>query len=153
MDAAFDLLRGERMGVAMISFSQDEEVVSRFLALPWVNACTDGLLGGRPHPRAYGAFPRILGRYVRERKLLPLEEAVRKLTLQAAEAFGFRDCGRVAPGLRANIVVFDPDEVADRATFDEPTRYPAGIRDVIVGGAFAVRDGVLGSERRGRIVR
>jgi N-acyl-D-amino-acid deacylase len=153
LDAAFDLLREERMGVAMISFSQDEDVVSRFLELPWVNVCTDGLLGGRPHPRTYGTFPRILGRYVRERGLLALEEAVRKMTLQAAAAMGFRDCGRVAPGLRANLVVFDPETVADRATFEDPARHPVGIRDVIVGGGFAVRDGALTGERRGRVVR
>src|SRR6185436_7583361 len=78
-DAAFDLLLEERMGVAMVSFSQDEAVVERFLALPWACVCTDRLLGGRPHPRAYGTYPRVLGRYVRERKTLSLEEAVRKM--------------------------------------------------------------------------
>ena len=86
------------MGVAMVSFSQDEAVVERFLRLPFVNLCTDGLLGGRPHPRAYGTYPRVLGRYVRERATLSLEEAVRKMTSQAAEAFGFADHGLVAEG-------------------------------------------------------
>jgi N-acyl-D-amino-acid deacylase len=152
-EAAFDLLLEERMGVAMVSFSQDEAVVRRFLALPWVNACTDGLLGGRPHPRAYGTFPRILGRYVRDERVVPLEEAVRKLTSQAADAFGFAGHGRVREGARANLVVFDPATVSDRATFEEPMQYPTGIRDVLVGGLPVVRDGEPTVARPGQLVR
>lgn len=152
-EAAFDLLLEERMGVAMVSFSQDEAVVRRFLALPWVNACTDGLLGGRPHPRAYGTYPRILGRYVRDERVVPLEEAVRKLTSQAADAFGFAGHGRVREGQRANLVVFDPATVADRATFEEPMQYPVGVRDVLVGGVPVVRDGAMTNARPGRLVR
>jgi len=152
-DAAFDLLLEEKLGVAMISFSQSESVVEQFMKLPYVNGCTDGLLGGRPHPRAYGSFPRVLGHYVRERRALSLEEAIRKLTSQAAEAFGFADVGRIAPGMRANLVVFDPDTVADTATFEDPIQFSAGIRDVIVAGRFAVRDETLTGERPGRVVR
>jgi N-acyl-D-amino-acid deacylase len=150
--AAFDLLLEERMGVAMISFSQDEDVVERIFRRPWVNACTDGLLGGRPHPRAYGTYPRILGRYVREKRLVSLPEAVRKLTSQAARAFGFEGCGLVRPGYRANLVVFDPQTVADRATFEEPALFPAGIRDVLVGGEVVVRDDELTGLRPGKVV-
>ena len=150
--AAFDLLVEERMGVAMISFSQDDSVVERIFRRPWVNACTDGLLGGRPHPRAYGTYPRILGRYVRERRLVSLEEAVRKLTSQAARAFGFEQCGLVRPGYRANLVVFDAATVADRATFEEPALFPAGIRDVMVGGEMVVRDGEMTRARPGKVV-
>src|SRR5262249_46332484 len=95
--------------------------------------CTDGLLGGRPHPRAYGSFPRVLGRYVRERGVLSLEEAVRKMTTQAATALGL-PAGTLAPGAPADLVVFDPRTVGDRATFAEPTRLPAGIEHVFVGG-------------------
>jgi N-acyl-D-amino-acid deacylase len=152
-DAAFDLLLDEWMGVAMVSFSQDEAVVERFLKLPYVNGCTDGLLGGRPHPRAYGTFPRILGRYVRERRALPLEEAVRKLTSQAARTFGFEGVGLIREGLRANLVVFDPATVADRATFEDPKQFPAGIRDVLVGGTAVVRDGELTGARPGCVMR
>ena len=152
-EAAFQLLLEERLGVAMVSFSQDEQVVERFLRLPWVNACTDGLLGGRPHPRAYGSYPRILGRYVRERKVLSLAEAVRKMTSQAADAFGFSDVGRVAEGLRANLVVFDADRVADRATFQDPLQYSVGLCHVLVGGRVVVRDEQLTGERPGRIQR
>jgi N-acyl-D-amino-acid deacylase len=151
-EAAFDLLGEERMGVAMISFSQDESVVERIFKRPWVNACTDGLLGGRPHPRAYGTYPRILGHYVRDRGLVSLAEAVRKLTSQAARAFGFEGCGLVRPGYRANLVVFDPDRVADRATFAEPALFPEGIRDVMVGGELVVRDGQPTSARPGKVV-
>jgi N-acyl-D-amino-acid deacylase len=151
-EAAFDLLREERMGVAMVSFSQDEAVVERFLRLPFANLCTDGLLGGRPHPRAYGTYPRVLGRYVRERATLSLEEAVRKMTSQAAEAFGFADHGLVADGLRANLVVFDAATVADRATFEDPLRFPEGVRDVFVAGEPVVRNGEMTGRRPGAVV-
>jgi N-acyl-D-amino-acid deacylase len=151
-EAAFDLLREERMGVAMVSFSQDEAGVERFLRLPFANVCSDGLLGGRPHPRAYGTYPRVLARYVRERHTLSLEEAVRKMTSQAAEAFGFADHGLVAEGLRANLVVFDPATVADRATFEEPMRFPEGVRDVFVGGEPVVRGGEMTGRRPGLVV-
>src|SRR6185436_4378212 len=138
-------------GVAMVSFSQDEAVVERFLRLPWACVCTDGLLGGRPHPRAYGTYPRILGRYVREKKTLGLEEAVRKMTSQAAAAFGFEGVGLVREGYRANLVVFDPGTVADRASFEDPLRFPVGIRDVLVGGQAIVRDGEPAGARPGRL--
>ena len=151
-DAAFDLLREARMGVAMVSFSQDEAVVERFLRLPFANLCTDGLLGGRPHPRAYGSYPRVLGRYVRDRNTLTLEEAVRKMTSQAAEAFGFADHGLVAEGLRANLVVFDEATVADRATFEDPMQFPVGVRDVFVAGEAVVKDGEMTGRRPGTVV-
>jgi N-acyl-D-amino-acid deacylase len=152
-ETAFDLLLEERMGVAMVSFSQDEAVVERFLRLPYANVCTDGLLGGRPHPRAYGTYPRILGLYVREKGTLTLEEAVRKMTSQAALAFGFEGTGLVREGFRANLVVFDPRTVADRATFEAPLQFPVGVRDVIVGGAPALRGGEPTGARGGKIVK
>ncbi len=153
LELAFDLLVDERLAVAMVCFSQSEDVVERLLALPFASVCTDGLLGGRPHPRAYGTYPRILGRYVRERGVLSFEEAVRKMTSQAAAAFGFGDVGLVRAGLRANLVVLDPASVADRATFAEPAQFPVGIRDVLVGGAFVVRDGATTGARPGKVVQ
>ena len=153
VDAALDLLLEERMGVAMVSFSQDETVVERFLRLPWASVCTDGLLGGRPHPRAYGTYPRILGRYVRERRTIGLEEAVRKMTSQAAAAFGFEGVGLVREGYRANLVVFDPATVADRASFEDPVQFPVGVRDVFVGGQGIVREGEPAGGRPGRLTR
>jgi N-acyl-D-amino-acid deacylase len=152
-ETAFDLLEEERLGVAMVSFSQDEGVMERFLTQPFVNICTDGLLGGRPHPRAYGTYPRILGRYVREKKLLTLEEAVRKMTSQAASAFGLADVGLLQEGFRANLVVFDPHKVADKATFEDPIQFPVGIRDVLVGGQFVVRSGRPTGRRPGKVVQ
>jgi N-acyl-D-amino-acid deacylase len=152
-ETVFDLLLEERLGVAMVSFSQNEGVMEHFLAQPFVNVCTDGLLGGRPHPRAYGTYPRVLGRYVREKKMLTLEEAVRKMTSQAAAAFAFADLGLVQEGFRANLVVFDPGTVADRATFEEPAQFPVGIRDVMVGGEFVVRAGKPTGKRPGKVVQ
>ncbi|MGE0129413.1 MAG: amidohydrolase family protein [Blastocatellales bacterium] len=137
-DFALDLLLQERMGVGMISFSQSEDVVKKIMLEPYVNVCTDGLLGGKPHPRAYGTYPRILGRYVREQGLLTLEEAVRKMSGLAAETFQLRYHGRIEGGARANLVVFDPSQVIDRATFDDSKQYPAGIEYVIVGGNLTI---------------
>jgi len=118
----------------MISFSQSEDVVKKILREPYVNACTDGLLGGKPHPRAYGTFPRILGRYVREQNLITLEEAVRKMSALAADTFQLKGYGRVEAGFRANLVVFDAERVIDRATFEDSKQYPVGIEHVIVEG-------------------
>jgi N-acyl-D-amino-acid deacylase len=134
VEFALDLLETERLGVAMVSFSQSEEVVEGLMKLPYVNACTDGLLGGRPHPRAYGTYPRILGRYVRERGALTLEEAVRKLSGLAADSFALKDHGYLKPGKRANVVLFDPEKVVDRATFEDPLQLSEGVWHVIVGG-------------------
>jgi N-acyl-D-amino-acid deacylase len=152
-DAAFDLLLDERMGAAMVTFSQDEETVERFMRLPFVNVCTDGLLGGRPHPRAYGTYPRVLARYVRERQVLTLEQAVRKMTGCAAEAFRLGGVGLLRAGYRANVVVFDAATVEDRATYENPLQYPVGIRHVIVGGRAVLLDGDETGARPGEVVR
>jgi N-acyl-D-amino-acid deacylase len=150
---AFDLLSKERMGVGMISFSQSEDVVKQIMSEPYVNVCTDGLLGGKPHPRAYGTYPRILGRYVRDWRLLTLEEAVRKMSGLAAHTFGIRGHGIIAEGMRANLVIFDPDKVADLATFEDPLQYPTGIRYMVVGGGLLVKDGVQSALAMGKAVK
>lgn len=142
---ALDLLAQERMGVGMISFSQSEEVVQKIMREPYVNVCTDGLLGGKPHPRAYGTYPRILGRYTRELNVLTLEEAVRKMSGLAAETFNLKRYGRIEQGAQANLVVFDPQRVNDRATFEDSKRYPVGIEHVIVEGETVIEYG----EQRG----
>jgi N-acyl-D-amino-acid deacylase len=142
VEFVLDLLDEERMGVGIISFSQSEDVVQKIMREPYVNVCTDGLLGGRPHPRAYGTYPRILGRYVRERGLLSLEEAVHKMTDLAARAFQLEGYGRIAVDARANLVVFDEELVSDRATFDEPRQYPSGIEYVIVEGVATIQKDV-----------
>ncbi len=154
LEFALDLLRDEALGVGMVSHSQDEGIVERFLKLPYVNVCTDALLGGRPHPRAYGTYPRLLGRYVRERAALSLEEAVRKMTSQAARAFGLPDMGSIAKGLRANVVVFDPRAVRDTATFADPIAFPVGIEHVLVGGREVVSRGEhRDAVRPGKVLR
>jgi N-acyl-D-amino-acid deacylase len=153
LDFALALLESERMGVSMISFSQSEEVVERVMREPYVNVCTDGLLGGRPHPRAYGSYPRILGRYVRERGVLSLEEAVRKMTSQAAEAMHLSDRGRLAPGFVGDVVVFDANRVIDRATFADPLQLSAGIVYVVVGGVPVIDGTEPTGARPGRAVR
>jgi N-acyl-D-amino-acid deacylase len=139
VEFAFDLLRDERMGVGMISFSQSEDVVGKIMQQPYVNVCTDGLLGGKPHPRAFGTYPRILGRYVREQNRLTLEQAIYKMSGLAARTFQLRDHGRIVKNARANVVVFDPTCVLDRATFEDSRQYPVGIEYVIVGGRVAIQ--------------
>jgi N-acyl-D-amino-acid deacylase len=153
MEFAFDLLVAERMGVGMISFSQSEEVVRRIITEPYVNVCTDGLLGGKPHPRAFGTYPRILGRYVREQNQLSLTAAVRKMSGLAAQTFQLKGHGVIAEGMRANIVVFDPDRVIDRATFEDSRQYPEGIQHIIVGGRPVMRYGQSHIEGSGVAVR
>ncbi len=153
LEFALDLLRDERMGVAMISFSQTEEVVRLLMRLPWVNGCTDGLLGGRPHPRAYGTFPRYLGRYVRDEPVLPLPEMVRKLTAQAADAMHLANRGRLAPGYVADLVAFDPAAVEDLATFAEPMQFSRGVVHVVCNGAPVLLGGQPTGARPGRVVR
>ena len=150
---ALDLLAEERMGVGMISFSQSEEVVQKIMREPYVNVCTDGLLGGKPHPRAYGTYPRMLGRYVRELNVLTLEEAVRKMSGLAAETFRLRRYGRIEQGLQANLVVFDPERVIDRATFEDSKQYPVGIEHVIVEGELVIRYGAQLDLGSGVVVR
>ena len=149
LDLALDLLAEEALQPAMIAFTQDESVLEAFLRLPWASLGTDGLLGGRPHPRAYGTFPRVLARYVRERRVLSLEEAVRKMTSQAAEVFRLRDVGVVKEGARANLVVFDPARVADTASYEDPIRFPVGLPHVLVGGEPVLRGGEMTAARPG----
>jgi N-acyl-D-amino-acid deacylase len=153
IEFAFDLLAAERMGVGMISFSQSEEVVRKIITKPYVNVCTDGLLGGKPHPRAYGTYPRILGRYVREQNDLSLTEAVRKMSGLAAQTFRLKGRGVIAEGMRANVVVFDPERVIDRATFSDSRQYPEGIHHIIVGGRPVLRYGEPHIEGSGVAVR
>jgi N-acyl-D-amino-acid deacylase len=138
----------------MVDFYGKEEHIVRFLCRPEQNLCTDGLLGGTPHPRAFGAFPRVLGKYVREERVLSLESAVRKMTAKTAEVFGLSERGRVAVGYCADLVVFDPQTVLDRGTFINPRQYPDGIRHVLVNGELVLQNGqLLKSTRAGRVLR
>jgi N-acyl-D-amino-acid deacylase len=105
------------------------------------------------HPRAYGYFARLLGRYVRDGHVIPLEEAIRKLTSLPADTLRVKDRGRLQPGLFADVVVFDPATIADRATYEAPHQYAIGMRHVFVNGAQVLRDGEHTGATPGRVVR
>jgi N-acyl-D-amino-acid deacylase len=125
-----------------IYFTMDPADVDRVLLHPLTMVGSDGLPhDSRPHPRLWGTFPRVLGHYSRLRGLLPLEAAVHKMTGLPAQRFGIADRGRIAPGLAADLVLFDPAQVADRATYEQPTAPPAGIRAVFVNGQLAMDRG------------
>jgi N-acyl-D-amino-acid deacylase len=149
----FDLLVEEELGVSMVLHSMDEADVSEILAYDRVNICTDGLFGGKPHPRVFATYPRVLETYVRERNLLTLEDAVRKMTALPARAMGLTSKGVLRPGMDADLVVFDPQRVGTRATFERPRRYPTGIETVVVDGTVAVADGEPTGATPGRAVR
>ena len=152
-ETAFDILLEENGRVGMILFSMDEEKMAMGLRHPLGTICTDGLLGGRPHPRVYGTFPRVLGRYVRERKDMPLEEAIRKMTSLPARRLRLKDRGVLAEGKAADIVVFNPATIVDRATYEDPRQYPLGIRQVIVNGVLTVEGGQHTGKLGGRVLK
>ncbi len=144
-------------GAAMVYHFMSEDDIARILRHPQVMIASDSAVlaegEGVPHPRGYGNNPRVLARYVRERGLLGLEEAIRKMTSLPAEQFGFADRGRLAPGYAADLVVLDPKTVADRATFEQPHQYPTGIPFVLVNGVFVVRGGRHTGARPGVVLR
>jgi N-acyl-D-aspartate/D-glutamate deacylase len=145
--------------VKVVLFYRTEEDMLAFLSDPLATVGSDGNAialdqgADRPHPRHFGCFPRVLGRYVRERGALALAEAVRKMTAAPAERLDLRDRGRLAEGLAADLVAFDADEVADRATFVDPCRPPRGILHVAVGGELVVDGGTQTGARPGRVLR
>jgi N-acyl-D-amino-acid deacylase len=161
----------EEMMVAIVLQSQDiglmivhnrlDEDVERFVSHPLgmigsdgIAVSADGPWGKSPvHPRFYGAFPRVLAHYVREREAMALGEAIRKMTSLPADRLGLSDRGRLVEGLAADLVVFDPAAVQDRATFDVPHQYPAGVSHVMVNGQWVVRDGEQTVARPGKILR
>jgi len=137
---------------SVIGTSMVEPDVEAIMRWPHTNLSTDGALAG-PHPRGYGAFPRFLGRYVRERKVMPLEEAVRRMTSLAAAHVGIRDRGRIAPGMFADLVLFDPATVIDRATPQQPHLTSVGIARVWVNGQEVFANGATTNARPGRPIR
>ena len=121
---------------------------------PEMNVCTDGLLcPGKPHPRLYGSFVRVLGKYVREEKVMTLEQAVRKMTGKPAEVLSLKDRGLIREGMCADITVFDPDTVIDKGTFTDPIQFPDGIAYVIVNGEVAVDHGEHTGALNGCVIR
>lgn len=150
----FDLLLADDLGTSCLLHVGNEENVRTIMRHPAHLVGSDGLLAGeKPHPRAYGTFARYLGHYVREEGLLSLEECVAKMTGRAARRLGLTDRGRVARGMAADLVLFDPDTVIDRATFDEPRRTADGVPYVLVNGEFVIDDGRRTAALPGRSVR
>jgi N-acyl-D-amino-acid deacylase len=152
-EAALDLLLEEDGDVGMIMFSMNEDKVAMGIRHPAGMICTDGLLGGKPHPRVYGAFPRVLAHHVRERRDLTLAEAIRKMTSFPAARLGLEDRGILREGMAADIVVFSPVAVCDRATYENSRQYPEGIAAVFVNGVHIVKDGRFSGNRAGRVLR
>jgi N-acyl-D-amino-acid deacylase len=152
-DAAFDLLLAEENAVGMVDFYGLEEHVVRFLTRPEQNVCTDGLLGGKPHPRVFGAFPRVLGKYVREEKALTLEDAVRKMTSKPAEVFGFARRGLLKAGNFADVVIFNPDTIIDKGTYVDPAQSPVGIEHVLINGVEVLSAGSYDRKLAGKVLR
>ncbi len=148
------MLRGE---ASMVYHVLDEGDVERIMAHPQVMVASDGRLtrpgDGVPHPRSYGTFPRVLGHYVRDRGVLSLEGAVRKMTSMPANRIGLADRGRIAVGMKADLVVFHPGTVKDEATFANPHQYPTGIPYVMVNGRLPVDGGQFHDLRSGRVLR
>ncbi len=158
-EAAFGLLERNRGRVRIVNFAMSEDDVKTIMKRPWVMIGSDGSglnadeAIGQPHPRAYGTFVRILGRYVREQKVLRLEEAVRKMTSLPAMRLGLQDRGLIKQGMRADLVLFDRDTVVDNATFTAPHQYASGILNVIVNGVFVVENGTHNGTRPGMVLR
>jgi len=144
-------------GCGCVFHAMDEGDVERIMRHPQTMIASDGRLSrpgeDQPHPRNYGTFPRVLARYVRERQVITLENAIFKMTAQPARRLGLVDRGRIAEGLVADLVIFDPATVRDRATFEKPHQYPEGIPYVIVNGAVTVDDGQFTAARAGRVLR
>jgi N-acyl-D-amino-acid deacylase len=149
-----DLMRketGER-AEAIIGTSMTEADIGTLMSWPQTNICTDGGLTDL-HPRGIGSFPRVLGRYVREQQLMTLETAVHKMTGLPAEHMGFTDRGLITAGAVADLVLFDPDTVIDRATPENPHRVSDGITAVWVGGELVFEDGATTDARPGKVIR
>ncbi|HXA58335.1 MAG TPA: amidohydrolase family protein, partial [Streptosporangiaceae bacterium] len=153
-DLVAELLLAEGGEVTIISHSMREDDVRRVLTSPFTMIGSDGVpKPGHPHPRWAGTFPRVLGRYARDLGLLPVETAVHKMTGMAAARFGLAGRGVLRDGAHADLVVFDPDRIADRATFTEPLLPPDGVEMVIVAGQIVVTSGKVTGARPGRVLR
>jgi N-acyl-D-amino-acid deacylase len=160
-EAAIEMVVRNNADVGTVYFLMSEQNVVRQIALPWMTFGSDAgsiapegiFLQSNPHPRTYGNFARLLGRYVRDQRVISLAEAVRRLTSMPAERLGIEERGRLAPGYHADVVVFDPATITDHATFDAPHQYSTGVRDVFVNGEQVLRDGEHTGALPGRFVR
>jgi N-acyl-D-amino-acid deacylase len=159
-DTAMDLVIEDGSRVECVYFLMSDENVREAVQLPWVSYGSDAaalapvepFLNTNPHPRAYGCFARLLGKYVRDEQLIPLEEAIRKLTGFPATNLGIRGRGFLKPGYYADIAIFDPEKIQDHATYEAPHQYATGMRDVLVNGVLVLRDGEHTGATPGRVV-
>jgi len=160
-ETAMDLVVEDDSRVGTVYFLMSEENVKRQIKLPWVSFCSDAgslapegvFLKVNPHPRAYGSFARLLGKYVREEKVIPLAEAVRRLTSLPAQNLKLDKRGKLEKGYYADVVVFDPESIADHATFEKPHQYATGMVHVFVNGTQVLKDGEHTGAKAGRVVR
>ncbi|MCG3121389.1 MAG: D-aminoacylase [bacterium] len=156
-----DLVIKEEGGGSMVGFGMSEEELAGVLKYPYAMVASDGsalaasgqLRFGNPHPRSFGTFPRVLGKYVRDDKLFSLAEAIRKITSLPAAALGIKDRGSLQVGNCADVVIFDPQQISDRATWTAPQQYPAGIRFVIVNGEVVIDEGEFTGKLAGKVLR
>ena len=159
VDAAIELTLMTGGAAGMVVFMMSEENVALQLQQPWIKFGTDAggfdpdSVSGMAHPRSYGTYPRILGKYVREEGVIPLEDAVRKMSSAVATRLSIHDRGVLKPGMYADVLVFDPNTISDRATFEEPHQLSVGMEQVFVNGVQVVRDGGHTGAKPGRVVR
>jgi N-acyl-D-amino-acid deacylase len=160
-ETVMDLITEDESQISTIYFTQSEDNVRKNLALPWVSFCSDAaslapegvFLKSNPHPRAYGSFARLLARYVRDEKLVPLQEAIRKLAALPAENLKIERRGRLQEGYFADVVVFDPARIQDHATYEKPHQYSTGVIHVFVNGVQVLKEGEHTGAKPGRVVR
>ena len=160
-ETMIDLVIEDDSRVSTVYFLMSEENVKKQIKLPWVSFCSDAgslapegvFLKSSTHPRAYGNFARLLGKYVREEKVIPLEEAVRRLTSLPAQNLKLDRRGKLEKGYCADIVVFDPATVSDHATYEKPCQYATGVIHVFVNGTQVLKDGAHTGARSGQVVR
>ncbi len=160
-DTCFDLLMNAERRIDIVYFTIGDEDMERIMQSPYMMVGSDSsavsaeraLERGKPHPRTFGTFVRVLGHYVREKQTITLEDAIRKMTFAPAQKLGLHDRGLLLPGLKADIVIFDPATVADTATYTEPAQYPVGVKAVLVNGRVAVWDGEHTGVQAGQVLR
>jgi dihydroorotase/N-acyl-D-amino-acid deacylase len=161
LDALFDLILADHGQTGAIYFMMSEDDMRAAMRAPFVSFCTDSgarandgpLAGAKSHPRGWGSYPRILGRYVRDERLLTLAQAIHKMTGLPAARVGLRDRGLLRSGFYADLTIFDPKRVLDRATFEMPNQHPEGIKYVVINGQISVDDGQRTPALAGRVLR
>ena len=161
LDAVFDFILADHGQTGAIYFMMSEDDMRAAMKSPLVSFCTDSgsratdgpLAGSKSHPRGWGSYPRILGSYVRDEKLLTLEDAIHKMTGAPAARVGLKERGVIKEGMFADITIFDPAKVIDQATFESPNQYPIGIEYVLVNGKISVDKGQRTAALGGRVLR